>query len=762
MPGSSAMFRTIEPHARTMASVFRLEWLPAVAKLSRNGLYAWEDVPYRKDSSDVKHTLDVFIPGKGPGAEFPRPKTPVVLFWHGGSWRRGDKQWKGTVYSNIGIACARAGYVGAVCNYRLRPQAPSWEEQVDDLAAAVAWAWRSADRFGGDGQRLFLVGHSAGAHLVSSLLSDCSALERQGMSAEEARRVLRGVVLMAGVYDVPRLARLPVGGLQIAKAIFGERGDGVGWARASPSKVLRAVGKRADLFRREGGGGAALSPREAAAEDAASSAGGRRGGNTAPEGRASAPSAPGAAGSSDVLAAAAVRCPLLDVPVMVLNAKDDFHLDGDAVSLIRSMRLARRQLRGDPALAGAERLADLRAAAQTAGEKATAAGAMSAAAQAAIDDDAADDADTEDEHDYAEAWWSMTGDAPRPEPGAGEEEAEARAQAARVAGASDPDGGALRGSASTAGGEQAGGGASGGRRAGAQGRGDNTLRGVWARLGGDEQLSRAPEWIRSRVEPLLRARGGPGANGAGGGEAGEARQAPPADAAGRRMGREGAEGAGRRPSGASRGGGARVAELRAEGEAWAEQAAAGLAETSGAVREAAAAQLESLMGSWQSWSGAPERVASSVVRGLERETELLWGRVARARRGRKVAEFKDEAALPPPLIEWEWLVPGQDGEDAWEGGPSPPKKAQASAAGGQEGPGKRARTSQRGLRLHAQPGTNAVWGRVEHRNHITLVALVGQEGDPTTAAMVEFFNEGHRRVATEPQGTWQEDKQERA
>ncbi|KAA0164633.1 hypothetical protein FNF27_07774 [Cafeteria roenbergensis] len=554
MPGSSAMFRTIEPHARTMASVFRLEWLPAVAKLSRNGLYAWEDVPYRKDSSDVKHTLDVFIPGKGPGAEFPRPKTPVVLFWHGGSWRRGDKQWKGTVYSNIGIACARAGYVGAVCNYRLRPQAPSWEEQVDDLAAAVAWAWRSADRFGGDGQRLFLVGHSAGAHLVSSLLSDCSALERQGMSAEEARRVLRGVVLMAGVYDVPRLARLPVGGLQIAKAIFGERGDGVGWARASPSKVLRAVGKRADLFRREGGGGAALSPREAAAEDAASSAGGRRGGNTAPEGRASAPSAPGAAGSSDVLAAAAVRCPLLDVPVMVLNAKDDFHLDGDAVSLIRSMRLARRQLRGDPALAGAERLADLRAAAQTAGEKATAAGAMSAAAQAAIDDDAADDADTEDEHDYAEAWWSMTGDAP----------------------------------------------------------------------------------------------------------------------------------------------------------------------------------------------------------------QLLWGRVARARRGRKVAEFKDEAALPPPLIEWEWLVPGQDGEDAWEGGPSPPKKAQASAAGGQEGPGKRARTSQRGLRLHAQPGTNAVWGRVEHRNHITLVALVGQEGDPTTAAMVEFFNEGHRRVATEPQGTWQEDKQERA
>ncbi len=55
-----------------------------------------------------------------------------------------------------------------------------------------------------------------------------------------------------------------------------------------------------------------------------------------------------------------------------------------------------------------------------------------------------------------------------------------------------------------------------------------------------------------------------------------------------------------------------------------------------------------------------------------------------------------------------------------------------------------------------------MWGRVEHRNHITLVALVGQEGDPTTAAMVEFFNEGHRRVATEPQGTWQEDKQERA
>lgn len=731
---------------------------------------------------------DVFIPGKGPGAEFPRPKAPVVLFWHGGSWRRGDKQWKGTVYSNIGIACARAGYVGAVCNYRLRPQAPSWEDQVDDLAAAVAWAWRTADRFGGDGQKLFLVGHSAGAHLVSSLLSDSSALERQGMSAEEARRVLRGVVLMAGVYDIPRMARLPVGGLQIAKAIFGERGDGVGWARASPSKILRAVGKRADLFRDEvgGAGGGPVSPREAAAEDAASF---RSGGKARDRAPAKAAGSAGG-GGSDVLAAAAARCPLLDVPVLVLNAKDDFHLDGDAVSLIRSMRLARRQLRGEPALAGAERVADAQAAkeqgpAAGAGPSASAApeGASTTAAQATPAADAADaaDADTEDEHDYAEAWWAMAGEPaelgaePRAEPGASREEAEARGTAARVAAASDgPDrtlvgrsgAGGGRGMTDEAGGRDLTGGASGG---GGVRRGE-ALRSVWDRLGGDARLDSAPGWIRSRVEPLLRRHDAAASANA---SAAVAASASGASAVGGDVDQTRARGAdgglgrsrddgGARQDGTSRAGGARVAELRAEGEAWAEQAAAGLYETSDAVREAAAAQLESLMGSWQSWSGAPERVANSVVRGLERESELLWGRVARARKGRTVAEFKDEAALPPPLMEWEWLVPGEDGEDAWEGGPTTERIAQAKASGSETVTSKRARSSQRGLRLHAQPGTNAVWGRVEHRNHITLVALVGQEGDPTTAAMVEFFNEGHRRVVTEPQGAWQEDNQERA
>ena len=57
-----------------------------------------------------------------PKGSFPRPLAPVVVFVHGGGWVRGDKARLFHLYSNVGIAMAKAGFVGVVMNYRLHPE----------------------------------------------------------------------------------------------------------------------------------------------------------------------------------------------------------------------------------------------------------------------------------------------------------------------------------------------------------------------------------------------------------------------------------------------------------------------------------------------------------------------------------------------------------------------------------------------------------------------------------------------------------------
>jgi hypothetical protein len=229
---------------------------------------------------------DIFIPGASSEHHFPRRMAPVMMFWHGGAWRRGDKQWVGALHTNFAIAAARAGMVGVVCNYRLQPSdARGWEDQVDDVAAAVKWAHDNVAQFGGDRSQLTLSGHSAGAHLVASLLSDTRHLERHGIAPCEVRSIVKGAILYAGVFDIRRLGRIPIGGAPLARSNFGPRGQR--WAEASPAWMVHD--------------GIASLPWEEAV----------------------------------------LRCPLLDMPSLLLSAADDFHLDGDAVSMIRAMRRSR-------------------------------------------------------------------------------------------------------------------------------------------------------------------------------------------------------------------------------------------------------------------------------------------------------------------------------------------------------------------------------------------------------------------------------------
>ena len=148
---------------------------------------------------DPAHRLDVYAPTQGAG---PRP---VVLFFYGGSWQNGRRE----DYYFAGAGLASKGFVAMLPDYRKYPQVvfPGF---VDDGALAVAWARRNAARFGGDPTRIFLMGHSAGAHIAAMLSLDARYLGVQGLAPKD----LAGLVGLAGPYDFLPL-RDPV-----LKAIF--------------------------------------------------------------------------------------------------------------------------------------------------------------------------------------------------------------------------------------------------------------------------------------------------------------------------------------------------------------------------------------------------------------------------------------------------------------------------------------------------------------------------------------------------------------
>jgi len=137
--------------------------------------------------ADPQHRLDLYLPAAA--AEGPRP---VVVFWHGGGWISGDK----ADYRFVGAALAAAGYVAILPNYRHYPQVkmPGF---MHDAACAALWAASHATEFGGDVARLYLTGHSAGAHLAALLALDPRYFAAAGQPAPH----IAGVIGLSGPYD---------------------------------------------------------------------------------------------------------------------------------------------------------------------------------------------------------------------------------------------------------------------------------------------------------------------------------------------------------------------------------------------------------------------------------------------------------------------------------------------------------------------------------------------------------------------------------
>jgi acetyl esterase/lipase len=99
----------------------------------------------------------------------------VVVFVHGGAFVRGDKDIDGEVYANVLYYFARHGYLGVTMEYRRAPEF-KYPSGAQDVAEAVAWVRRNAREYGGDPERIFLIGHSAGGTHVAGYAYDAGAV----------------------------------------------------------------------------------------------------------------------------------------------------------------------------------------------------------------------------------------------------------------------------------------------------------------------------------------------------------------------------------------------------------------------------------------------------------------------------------------------------------------------------------------------------------------------------------------------------------
>jgi acetyl esterase/lipase len=150
----------------------------------REGSYpAAEGVPFGSHGQ----RLDIWAPN-----DMAKAPLPVVIFWYGGGWAKGDR----TSYAFAGRALAKAGFLVVIPDYRKVPQVlfPAF---LEDGAEAVAWVEDNIARYRGDPARVAVMGHSAGAWQAVMLALDAERLAAAG--ADPA--TIKAGVGLSGPYD---------------------------------------------------------------------------------------------------------------------------------------------------------------------------------------------------------------------------------------------------------------------------------------------------------------------------------------------------------------------------------------------------------------------------------------------------------------------------------------------------------------------------------------------------------------------------------
>jgi acetyl esterase len=188
---------------------------PLLAAAPKTGVTVTRDLAY---GTHPRQVLDVYRHRYAAGV-------PVVLFVHGGAFVRGDKDIDGEVYANVLYYFARHGYLGVNMEYRRAPEF-KYPSGAEDVAAAVAWVREHAGEYGGDPERIFLIGHSAGGTHVGSYAYDPGAIDPSavgpgmvGPGAVAPAPAVSGLVLLSSRLRVDALPGNP--NAEAVRAYFG-------------------------------------------------------------------------------------------------------------------------------------------------------------------------------------------------------------------------------------------------------------------------------------------------------------------------------------------------------------------------------------------------------------------------------------------------------------------------------------------------------------------------------------------------------------
>ncbi|MFJ3055475.1 alpha/beta hydrolase [Herbaspirillum sp. NPDC087042] len=184
----------INAHRQAVVDIYS----PLHAAREQQDVIVTRDIAYGEHE---RQRLDLYLP-RGASAAL----RPVVMFVHGGAFLRGSMNPNAHIYGNVPSYFARHGMVGINVEYRLAPQAPYPAGSLD-VAAAVAWVRAHAHEFGGDPQRVVLIGHSAGGAHVCSYVADPALQEMRWQGHGVSALVLISARLRADVHaDNPNAA----------------------------------------------------------------------------------------------------------------------------------------------------------------------------------------------------------------------------------------------------------------------------------------------------------------------------------------------------------------------------------------------------------------------------------------------------------------------------------------------------------------------------------------------------------------------------
>lgn len=135
---------------------------------------------------DTLRSVDVFWSNDSKDAN-------VIVFVHGGGWLSGDKK----QYREMAMSLASRGMTVVLVNYRLSPQA-KFPVHLEDVCAAISWAYNSVTNYNGDPDRIFLMGHSAGGYLITMAVCDDQYLNLYNLTPTD----IAGIITISGVFEI--------------------------------------------------------------------------------------------------------------------------------------------------------------------------------------------------------------------------------------------------------------------------------------------------------------------------------------------------------------------------------------------------------------------------------------------------------------------------------------------------------------------------------------------------------------------------------